>query len=172
MVADQTTGVPARMAWDHGPLADASRERCPHSAFDHPPTSLSTPRRRTPVYGSKIFASPAELEGWMMTISSFNISPSAWGNMFGHGLNSSRTTASATRRTSRGSLSEISRGRMSALETFGTSRVASRSPTSPYGITSVGSQSGATPFLMSLMRTSLVRSSLGQPASPSTSSTV
>jgi len=83
-----------------------------------------------------------------MITSSFSTSSSAWGNMLEHGSNSSRTTASATRRTSRGSLSGTSRGRMSALGTLGTSRAASRSPTSPYGITSVGSQSGVTPFLM------------------------
>ena len=114
MVIGRMTGVPARMARDHGPLGDASRKRYSHSASDRPPTSPSTPGRRTPVYGSKIFGSPAKPEGWMMTISSFNISPSTWGNMFEHGSNSSRTTASTIGRTSRGSSSETSRGHMSA----------------------------------------------------------
>ena len=41
------------------------------------------------VFGSKISGTPTELEGWMMTFSSFNISPSTWDNMFEHGLNSS-----------------------------------------------------------------------------------
>ena len=36
---------------------------------------------------------------------------------------------------------------------------------SPYGITSVGSQNNATPFLMSLTYTSSARSSPGQPVS-------
>ena len=79
-----------------------------------------------------------------MTISSFSIFPFAWGNMFGHGLSSSHTTASTTERTSRGSLSEISRGRMFALETPGTSRATSRSPANPYRITSIGSPNDAT----------------------------
>ena len=148
MVAGRTTGVLARMARDHGPLADASRERRSHSTSDRPPTSPSTPGRQTLVYGSKISGSPTEPEGWMMTISSFNISPSTWGNTFGCGLNSSHMTASMTGRTSRGYSSEISRGRMSALGIPRTSRVANRRPMSPYGITSVGSQNDATPFLM------------------------
>ena len=112
--------------------------------FDHPPTSPNTLWRQTPVFGSKISGSPVEREGWMITFSSFNISPSTWGNMFGHGSNSSRMTASVTGRTSRGSSSEISRGRMSTLVTPRTSRATSRSPASPYGITSVGSPNDAT----------------------------
>ena len=43
---------------------------------------------------------------------------------------------------------------MSVLGIPRTSRAASKCPMSPYGITSVGSQNGATPFLMSLTRTS------------------
>jgi hypothetical protein len=109
---------------------------------------------------------PTEPEGWMMTISSFNISSSTWGNMFGHGMDSSHTTASATGWTSRGSLSEISRGRMSGLVTPRTSRAASRSLGSPYGITCVGSPNDATPSLMSSTWTSSTHSSLGQPLSP------
>ena len=166
MVADRTTGVPARMAWDHGPLAIASRKHRSHSAFDHLPTSPNTPGKRIPVYGSKTSGSPAEPEEWMMTTSSFSISPFAWGSMFEHGSNFSRLTASATGRTSRGSSSGISRGRMSALGIPRTSRAANRSPMSPYRITFVGSQSSATPFLMSSMRTSSVHSSPKQPASP------
>ena len=54
-----------------------------------------------------------------MTISSSNIFPFAWGNMFGHGLNSFHMTASATGRTSRGSSSGISRGRTSARKLLG-----------------------------------------------------
>jgi len=165
MVVAQTTEVPARMARDHGPLGDTSRERRSHSASDRPPTSLSTSRRRTPVYGSKISGSPAEPEEWMMTISSFNTSPSVWGNMLEHGSNSSRLIASATGRFSRGSSSGISRGRMSVLGIPRTLRAASRSPTSPCRITSAGSQSGATPFLMSLTPMSSPHSSPGQPAS-------
>ena len=134
--------------------------------FGLPPTSPNTPGRQTQVFGWKTSGSPAGPAEWMMTISSFNIFPFAWGSMFGHGLNSSRTTASATGQTSRGSSSEISRGHMSTLETPGTSRAASRSPASPCGITSIGSQSGATPFLMSSTQTSSARSSLGQPVSP------
>ena len=134
MVAGQTTELLAPRAQDHGPLAGASEEHRSRSASDCPPTSPSTPGRQTPVYGSKISGSPAEPEGWMMTISSFNISPSTWGNIFGHGLNSSCTTASVTGRTSRGSLSEISRGRMSALETPGTSRVTVGAQRVPAGL--------------------------------------
>ena len=86
-----------------------------------------------------------------MTTSSFSISPSMWGSMFEHGLNSSCPTASATGRISRGSSLKISGGHMSVLGIPETSRAASRSPTSSYEITSIGSQNGATPFLMSLM---------------------
>ena len=154
------------MAWDHGPLADTSRERRSHSASDHRPTSPNISGRRIPVYGSKTSGSPAEPREWMMITSSFNTSPSAWGNMFKRGSNSSRTTASATGRTSRGFSSRTSRGRMSALGTSRTSRVASRSLVSPYRITSIGSPNDATPFLMSLTWTSSVHSSLGQPTSP------
>ena len=89
----------------------------------------------------------------MMTTSSFSTSPSAWGNMFERGSNSSRTTASATGWTSRGYLLGIFRGRMFARRTTRTTRAASSSQTSPYGTTSVGSRSGATRFMMSLMRT-------------------
>jgi len=166
MVAGQMTGVPALRVRDHGPLTCVSGERRSHNASDRPPTSPSTPGRQTPVFGSKIFGSPAELDWWMMTFSSFSISPSVWGNMFGHGLNSSHTTASATGRTSRGSLLEISRRPMSALVTPRTSRAASRSPASPYGITSAGSPKNATPSLMSSMWTSSVHSSPRQPVSP------
>ena len=54
---------------------------------------------------------------------------------------------------------------MSALVTPRTSRAISRSPVSPYGITSVGSPNDATPSLMSSMQTSSAHSSLGQIAS-------
>ena len=154
------------MAEGHGPLVVASKKRCSHSAFDHLPTSLNTPGKQILVYGSKTFGSPAEPEEWMMTISSFNTSPSAWGSMFEHGLNSSRLTASTTERTSRGSSSGISWGHMSVLRIPRTSRATNRSPTSPYGVTSVGSQNDATPFLMSSTRTSSAHSYPGQPASP------
>ena len=156
------TVAPARMAWGHGPLVVASRERCSHSASDRPPTSSDTPGKPTLVYGSKTFGSPAEPEEWMMTTSSFNTSPSTWDSIFERGSNFSPLTASATRRISKGSSSGISKGHMSALGIPGTSKAASRSPMSPYEITSVGSQSSATPFLMSLTRTSSVCSSLGQ----------
>ena len=159
-------GVLAWMARDHGPLADASREHCSHSASDCLPTSPSISRRQTLVYGSKTSSSPTEPEEWMMTTSSFSTSPSAWGDMFECGSNSSCTTASVTGQTSRGTSLGTSRGRMSALGTPRTLRAASRSPASPCEITSVGSQSGATPSLMTSMRTSSVRSSLGQPTSP------
>jgi len=162
----QMIGALAQTAQGHGPLGVASRKRRSHSASDRPPTSLGTPGRRTSVYGSKTFDSPAKPEEWMMTTSSSSTSPSVWGSMFEHGSNSFRSTASVTRRISRGSLLGISRGRMSALGTPGTSRDASRSPMSPYGITSIGSRSGATPFLMSSTRTSLARSSPRQPMSP------
>ena len=165
-VTDPTTGVLAQMARDHAPLANASRELRFHSASDHRPTSPNIPGRRIPVYGSKTSSSLTELEEWMMTTSSFNTSPSMWGSMFEHGSNSSHLTASATERISRGSSSGISRGPMSVLGIPRTSRAASRSPMSPYGSTSIDSQNGATPFLMSLMRTLSVRSSLGQPVSP------
>ena len=101
-----------------------------------------------------------------MTYSSFNISPFVWGNMFEHGLNSSHTTASVTGWTSRGSLSGISRGRMSALVNPRTSRAASRSLVSPYGITSVGSPNNATPSQMSSMQMSSMQTFPGQTASP------
>ena len=170
MVADPTTGVPARMARDRGPLADASRGRRSHSASNRLLTSPSIPGRRTPVYGSKTSGSPAEPEEWMMTTPSSSTSPSAWGSMFEHGSNSFRQTASASRRISRGSSSEISKGRMSILVIPRNSRATSRSPTSPCGITSVGSQSSATPFLVSSMQASSARSSLGQPTSPCSTS--
>ena len=165
-VADPTIGVPALMARDHGPSAYASRERHSHSAFDRLPTSPNIPGRRIPVYGSKTSSSPIEPEEWMMITSSFSTSPSAWGNMFERGSNSSRMTASVTGRISRGSSSGISRGRMSVLGIPRTSRVASRSPASPYGTTSVGSPNDATPSLMSSTRTSSAHSSPGQRASP------
>ena len=165
MVADQMAGVPARTAQDHGPLAITSRKRRSHSASDHLPTSPNTPRKRILVYGSKTSGSPTELEEWMMTTSSFNTSPSAWESMFEHGLNSSHLTASATGRISRGSSSETSRGHTFVLAIPRTSRAASRSPTSSCGITSVGSQNDATPFLTSSMRTSLACFSLRQPVS-------
>ena len=161
MVAGQTTGVPALRARDHRPSADVSGEHHSRSVSDHPPTSPNTSGRQTQVFGSRTFGSPTGPEEWMMTILSFSIFPFAWGNMFGNGLNSSRTTASATLRTSRGSSSEISRGRMFALETLGTSRVASRSPASPYEITSAGSPIDPTPSLMSSTQTSSAHSSLG-----------
>jgi hypothetical protein len=102
----------------------------------------------------------------MMTASSFSTSPSVWGNMFERGSNSSRMTASTIGWSSRGSLSGTSRGRISVLGTPRTLRAASRSPASPYRITSVGSQSSATPYQMSTTRTSSVHSSSGQPMSP------
>ena len=149
MAADRMTGSPAWMARGHEPLVAASRKHHSHSASDRPPTSPGTLGRQTPVYGLKTSGSPAEPEEWMMTTSSFNTSPSVWGSMFKHGSNSSHLTASATGRISRGSSSRTSRGRMSVLGIPRTSRAANRSPKSPYGITSVGSQNDATPFLMS-----------------------
>ena len=134
-------------------MAVASRKCHSHIASDHLPTSPNTPGKRIPVYGSKTYGSPTKPEEWMMTTSSFNTSPSVWGSMFEHGSNSSQLAASATRRISRGSSSGIPRERMSALRIPRTSRAVSRSPTSPYGITSVGSQNNATPFLMWLTRT-------------------
>ena len=121
--------------------------------------------KQIPVYGSKTSGSPAEPEEWMMTTSSFNTSPSTWGNMFERGSNSSRTIASATGWISRGSSLEIFRGPMSILGIPRTSRAASRSPMSPYGITSIGSPNDATPSLMLLMWMLSMLSSSKQPVS-------
>ena len=45
MVTDQMAGAAAWTARGHGPLVVASRKRCSHNTFDHPPTSPDTPRR-------------------------------------------------------------------------------------------------------------------------------
>jgi hypothetical protein len=101
------------------PSGAASKKRHSHRASGHPPTSPSTFGKQTPLYGWKIFDSPAKLEGQMMTTSSSSTSPSALGSMFEHGSNSCCPTASAVGRSSSSSLSKTYRGRTCARKLLG-----------------------------------------------------
>ena len=84
-----------------------------------------------------------------MTISSSNIFPFAWGEHVQAWLeflpHDSIHDWANLKRVFVGNF----QGCPSVLGTPGTSRAASRSPVSPYGITSIGSPNDATPSLMS-----------------------
>ena len=154
MAAGRTIGVLALRAWGHRPLTSVSKERRSHSAFDHPPTSPDTPGRQNPGIWLKDFwlacrgggvdddyfiiqclpiCVGEHVRAWLEFLLPDNIRD--WANLKRVFVGNFQGTYVRPR----------------------TSRAASRSLMSPCGITSVGSQSSATPFLMSSTRTSSVK---------------